>query len=84
MGVEHRCIYLEDENMPNPSKILGHVWDNREDTLKIQVPAKNLESPWRTTDIVDNISPTMAEGKHIYREACEEKKGRNAKVEETA
>jgi hypothetical protein len=26
----------------------------------------------------------MAEGKHIYREACEEKKGRNAKVEETA
>ena len=30
---------LEDENMPNPSKILGHVWNKREDTLEIQVPA---------------------------------------------
>ena len=26
------------------------------------------------------ISPTMAEGKHIYREACDEKKGWNAEV----
>ena len=26
------------------------------------------------------ISPTMAEGKHIYREACDENKGWNAEV----
>ena len=26
------------------------------------------------------ISPTMAEGKHIYREACDKKKGWNAEV----
>ena len=26
------------------------------------------------------MSPTMAEGKHIYREACEEKRGWNTEV----
>ena len=31
---ESNIATLEDENMPNPSKILGHVWDKREDTQK--------------------------------------------------
>ena len=81
---------LEDENMPNPSKILGHVWDKREDTLEIQVPAVPETEPVTKRSILSQlgkvydplgiISPTMAEGKHIYREACEEKKGWNAEV----
>ena len=29
---------LESENMPNPSKILGHTWNKKEDTLEF--PAK--------------------------------------------
>ena len=32
---------LESENMGNPSKILGHIWDKREDTL--QVPINKIE-----------------------------------------
>ena len=78
---------LEDKDMPNPSKILGHVWDKREDTLEIQVPAAPeseqvtkrsiLSQLGKVYDPLGLISPTMAEGKHIYREACEEKKGWN-------
>ncbi|XP_028410907.1 uncharacterized protein LOC114533565 [Dendronephthya gigantea] len=81
---------LEDENMQNPSKILGHVWDKRADTLEIQVPAlpetksvtkrSILSQLGKVYDPLGIISPTMAEGKHIYREACEEKKGWNAEV----
>ncbi|CAB4038411.1 Hypothetical predicted protein [Paramuricea clavata] len=89
MGVTN-IAGLEDENMPNPSKILGHVWDKREDTLEIQPPAVPETEPVTKRSILSQlgkvydplgiISPTMAEGKHIYREACEEKKGWNAEV----
>ncbi|CAB4029441.1 Hypothetical predicted protein [Paramuricea clavata] len=85
---ESNIATLEDENMSNPSKILGHVWDKREDTLEIQVPAVRETEPVTKRSILSQlgkvydplgiISPTMAEGKHIYREACEEKKGWNA------
>ncbi|CAB3998688.1 Hypothetical predicted protein [Paramuricea clavata] len=87
---ESNIATLEDENMSNPSKILGHVWDKREDTLEIQVPAIPETEPvtkrsissqlGKVYDPLGIISPTMAEGKHIYREACEEKKGWNAEV----
>ena len=87
---ESNIATLEDENMPNPSKILGHVWDKREDTLEIQIPAVPETEPVTKRSILSQlgkvydplgiISPTMAEGKHIYREACEEKKGWNAEV----
>ena len=87
---ESNIATLEDENMPNPSKILGHVWDKREDTLEIQVPAVPETEPVTKRSILSQlgkvydplgiISPTMAEGKHIYREACEEKKGWNVEV----
>ncbi len=29
---------LDGEDMPNPSKILGHGWDKQEDTLEVTVP----------------------------------------------
>ena len=34
----------------------------------------------RVYDPLGTLSPTMAEGKHIYREACEEKKGWDSEV----
>ena len=76
--------------MPNPGKILGHVWNKREDTLEIQIPAVPDNEPvmkgsllsqlGKVYDPLGIMSPTMAEGKHIYREACEEKRGWNAEV----
>ena len=81
---------LESENMPNPSKILGHTWNKEEDTLKF--PAKPFPEDQPVTkrtilsylgaiyDPLGIVSPTMAQGKHIYRQACDEKKGWNAEV----
>ena len=78
---------LDDE--PNPSKILGHLWDKREDSLEIKAQLKeNLQVTKRSIlsqlgavyDPLGIISPTMVEGKHIYREACDEKVGWNTEV----
>ena len=81
---------LESENMPNPSKILGHTWKKEEDTLEF--PAKPFAEDQPVTkrtilsylgaiyDPLGIVSPTMAQGKHIYRQACDEKKGWNAEV----
>ena len=76
---------LESENMRNPSKILGHIWDKREDTL--QVPINKIEEGKPVTkntilsqlarvyDSLSIISPTLVEGKRIFRDACDEQKG---------
>ena len=81
---------LESENMPIPSKILGHTWNKEDDTL--EVPAKPFAEDQPVTkrtilsyleaiyDPLGIVSPTMAQGKHIYRQACDEKKGWNAEV----
>ena len=81
---------LESETMLNPSKILGHTGHNDDDTLEL--PAKPFPQEQPVTkrtifsyvgtvyDPLGIISPTMAEGKHVYREACDEKKGWNADV----
>ena len=81
---------LESENMPNPGKILGHNWDKKEDTLEIQVQKSHEETPLtkrtilsqlgRVYDPLGIMSPTMVEGKRIYRDACDERKGWNAEV----
>ena len=81
---------LEDSNMPNPSTILGYVWDKRKDTLQVQVPTMSEDEPVTKRSVLSRlgkvydplgiISPTMAEGKHIFRETCEEGKGWNAEV----
>ena len=65
----------EDANMPNPSKLLGHIWDKQENTLEIPVPAAPEDEPVTKRTILSQlgkvydplgiISPTMAEGKHI-------------------
>ena len=81
---------LESESMPNPSKILGHTWNKENDTLELPAKPFPQEQPVTKRTILSYlgamydplgiISPTMAEGKHIYREACDEKKGWNAEV----
>ena len=81
---------LQSESMPNPSKILGHAWNKEDDTLELLAKPFPHERPVtkRTIlsylgtvyDPLEIISPTMAEGKHIYRKTCDEKKGCNADV----
>ena len=76
---------LEDQNLPNPSKILGQVWDKEDNTLEIKIPPFSNDTPVtkKTTlshlgkvyDPLGILSTTMAQGKHIYREACDEKTG---------
>ena len=82
--------FLEIDGMPNPSKILGHVWNKDDDTLELLAKPFPQEHPVTKRTILSYlgtvydplgiISPTMAEGKHIYREACDEKKSWNAEV----
>ena len=46
---------LEDANMPNPSKILGHIWDKQEDTLEIPVPAAPEDEPVTKRTILSQL-----------------------------
>ena len=87
---ESNVKFLESEGMPNPSKILGHVWNKDDDTLKLLAKPFPQEHPVTKRTVLSYLgtvydplgikTPTMAEGKHIYREACDEKKGWNAEV----
>ena len=87
---ESSVNFLESECMPIPSKILGHAWNKDDDTLELLAKPFPQEHPVTKRTILSYlgtvydplgiISPTMAEGKHIYREACDEKKGWNAEV----
>lgn len=78
---------LDEE--PNPSKILGPTRDKKEDTLEIQLKMNENSSVTKQPilsqlsaiyDPLGVISPTVVEGKHIYREACDEKTGWNSEV----
>ena len=64
-------VSLESANMPNPGKILGHVWNKTEDTLKVQLQDNDdgkltkrtiLSRLGRAYDPLGIISPTMIEG----------------------
>ena len=84
---------LESEGMENQSKILGHVWNKQEDTLLVPINkvdemgkvSKNsiLSQLARIYDPLGIISPTLVEGKRIFREACDEKKGGDAGISES-
>ena len=75
----------ELDHEPNPTKILGHKWDKREDTIEIAANPAKEENPVTKRQILKELSsiydplgilsPTMVEGKRIYREACDEKVG---------
>ena len=87
---ESNVKFLESEGMPNPSKILGDTWNKDNDTLEPLSKPFPQEHPVIKRTILSYlgtvhnplgiISATMAEGKHIYREACNDKKGWNAEV----
>ena len=87
---ESNILELESETMPNPGKILGHLWDKREDTLELQIKKVSEDKPVTKRTILSQlgsiydplglISPTMVQGKQIYREACDENKGWNSEV----
>ena len=82
--LESNLPELESDNTANPGKILGHNWDKRKDTLELPVQQFSDEQSvtkrailshlGSTYDPLGIISPTTAEGKRIYREACDEKK----------
>ena len=67
---------LESESMPNQSKILGHKWNKENDTLELPAKPFPQKQPVTKRTILSYlgtvydppriISPTMAEGKHIY------------------
>ena len=73
---ESNVKFLESEGMPNPSKILGHVWNKDDDTMELLPKPFPQEHPVTKRTILSYlgtvydplgiISPTMAEGKHIY------------------
>ena len=81
---------LESEDMGKPSKILGHIWDKKEDTLEVPINkieegkpvTKNtiLSQLARVYDPLAIISPTLVEGKRNFRDACDEHKGWNTEV----
>ena len=88
-------VHKWESNIPeldsgdNPSKLLGLVWDKREDALEIQAQIQSEQTPTKRSilsqlssiyDPLGIISPTMVEGKRIYREACDEKIGWNTEV----
>ena len=78
--------------MPNDSKILGQVWDKVDDTLEIKIPPFSNDTPVTKKTILSHLGkaydplgilfPTMAQGKHIYREALDVKLGWNVVVSE--
>ena len=76
---------LESDGMTNASKILGLNWDKQNDTLELTMRRFAEEEPVTKKTILSHLggiydplgilSPTTVEGKRIYREACDEKKG---------
>ncbi|PFX20055.1 hypothetical protein AWC38_SpisGene15508 [Stylophora pistillata] len=75
---------LKGEDSTNYGKILGTVWDKREDVLEVQVTEPRVNQPLTKRgplshlasiyDPLGIMSPTTVKGKHIYRDACDEMK----------
>ena len=83
---------LESEKMKNPSAVLGLCWDKQKDTLEIEInktlekipvtKATMLSQLSRVYDPLGIVSPTLVEGKRLYREACDEMKSWNTELPE--
>ena len=82
---ESNVAALENEGMPNPTKFMGHKWEKHEETLEVTVSSYQddelvtkrsvLSYLGSIYDPLGIISPTLAEGKRIYRAKCVKKKG---------
>ena len=87
---ESNVATLESEGMPNPAKFMGHKWDKHEETLEVTVPSYQDDELVTKRSVLSHlgsiydplgiISLTLPEGKRIYREVCEEKRGWNTEV----
>ena len=87
---ESNLAELESEERKNPSTILGLSWDKGEDILEIEInkiaegnpvtKASMLSQLSRVYDPLGIVSPTLVEGKKLYREACDETKGWNSEL----
>ena len=83
--MESNVKSLASENMPNPSKILGHTWNIDADTLELPPkPFPQEQSVTKRTilsylgtvyDPLGVISVTVAEGKHVKKNATRRKAG---------
>ena len=70
------------------SSLLGLVWNKREDTIGISFPSKTadptrrgiLQKVARVYDPLGIASPVTLSGKVLYRDACDEKRGWDAKL----
>ena len=92
MGIKHKRVGRSVHAKPH--KILGQVLDKEGDTLQleIKIPPFSDDTPvtkktifshlLKVYDPLGILSPAMAQGKLIYREACDEKLGWNAVVSE--
>ena len=90
---ESNISVLECEGIPNSTKIFGHSWDKVVDTLEIHVPTFSEDQHVTKRGILSHlgsiydplgiISSTLVEGKHIYREACDENQEWNKDVSPT-
>ena len=77
--------YQNLKQCTNPSKIIGLAWDKKEDescTFQHQKVTKKfiVSHLGKVYDHLGIVSPTMAEGKIIYREACDETKSWDAEI----
>ena len=73
-------------------KILGLTWDKKEDELLIEMPEYPEEIPVTKRSIISHLgkmydplgiaSPTMAEGKRVFRQVCDQNKSWNSEVSE--
>ena len=87
---ESNLAELESEERKNLSTILGLSWNKREDILEIEINEIAEENPVtkasmlsqlsRVYDPLGIVSPTLVEGKKLYREACDETKGWNSEL----
>jgi hypothetical protein len=74
----------------NPGKILGLTWHKQDDVLEIQVLERDNGQRITKKSILNHlagiydplgiISQTVVEGKHIYREACDENQNWDSEV----
>ena len=70
------------------SSLLGLVWNKREDTIGIRFPSEEVDATRRgilkkvarVYDPLGIVSPVTLCGKVLYRDACDEKRGWDAKL----
>ena len=91
-----RCNWESNINILNDNdkvdtKLLGILWNKCDDVYAVEIEVKELETVTKRLmlktlasiyDPLGIISPMLVEGKHLYREAVDERKGWDKQVSE--